>query len=407
MMRRLWAAALLLAALVLVGVGLARPAAAQPFSATTLYQFCPDRAGGSCSDGAFPGGLTMDGQGNLFGTGGGGIQLPCPPSGCGVLFELTPSGQETVLYSFCASDGCLDGSMPDAGIVINAAGNVFGATFGGGAGNRGTVFEVTPSGSERVIYSFCTAENCTDGADPASGVILDSQGNLYGTTLSGGANGAGTVFEVTPSGTERVLHSFCSLANCVDGSTPQGGVIIDAKGNLFGTTLKGGVNGAGTVFKLSRNGHEKVLYDFCVAANCADGANPSAVVLGKSNTVYGVTYNGGAQNDGVVFKLTGHKQTVLYSFCAAAGCTDGSSPAPGLTMDASGNLFGATSTGGANGGGAVFEVTPDGQESVLFSFCACIGPFAGVITDPHGNLFGTTLGGGATNAGTIFELLHQ
>src|SRR5262249_50663939 len=155
--------------------------------------------------------------------------------GGGIVFKVTPGGTETVLYSFCAQAGCADGSNPRAGVVIDAQGNLYGTTFHGGAQNAGVVFKVTPAGSETVLYSFCSQSGCTDGSHPQAGVVLDANGNVYGTTDTGGANGKGTVFKVTPAGTETVLHSFCSQSRCADGASPQAALTLDANGNLFGT----------------------------------------------------------------------------------------------------------------------------------------------------------------------------
>ena len=210
----------------------------------------------------------------------------------------TPSNLdiETVLYNFCSQGGvyCTDGIQPSAGLIEDASGNLYGTTKGGGITNSsdcntgscgyGTVFELTPSGSgfaKTVLYNFCSQSFCSDGANPYAGVIEDTSGNLFGTTYNGGANGGGTVFELTPSGngyTESVLYSFCSQsqgnAACTDGVGPQAGLIQDSSGNLYGTTNLGGtgvtlVNGAyayGTVFRLTPSGsgyNYTVLYNFC------------------------------------------------------------------------------------------------------------------------------------------------
>jgi len=162
------------------------------------------------------------------------------------VFEVSPSGAETVLYSFCAQSGCTDGSHPRAGLVLDAKGNLYGTTYHGGANGEGTVFEVSPSGAETVLHSFCAQSHCRDGSRPLAGLVLDAKGNLYGTTYSGSARD--TVFEVSPGGTETVLHSF--TARGTDGYYPSAGLVLDAKGNLHGTTLSGGANGGGTVFRV-------------------------------------------------------------------------------------------------------------------------------------------------------------
>jgi uncharacterized repeat protein (TIGR03803 family) len=160
---------------------------------------------------------------------------------------LARAQTETVLYSFCAQSGCTDGSHPRAGLVLDTSGNLYGTTYDGGANGKGTVFAVSPSGTETVLYSFCAQSGCRDGSHPLAGLILDAKGNLYGTTYFGG-KGRGTVFEVSPSGTETVLHSF--TAKGTDGYYPSADLVLDDKGNLYGTTLSGGANGGGTVFQV-------------------------------------------------------------------------------------------------------------------------------------------------------------
>jgi uncharacterized repeat protein (TIGR03803 family) len=211
-----------------------------------------------------------------------------------------------VLYSFT---GGADGANPLAGVIRDSAGNLYGTTQGGGKATCpppvgvygcGVVYKVHPSGKETVLYSFCTQPNCTDGANPYAGVIRDSVGNLYGTTYSGGALGAGVVYKLNTSGTETVLHSFSGG----DGEHPIAGVIRDSAGNLYGTTYGGGAYGQGVVYKLDTDGNETVLYNFCAQPNCADGASPYAgVILDSKGNLYGTADFGGKYNKGVVFKL--------------------------------------------------------------------------------------------------------
>lgn len=206
-----------------------------------------------------------------------------------------------VLYNFCSAPNCTDGAAPQAGLVEDATGNLFGTTTAGGDNSStscgsngcGTVFKVDNTGHETVLYSFCSAPNCADGAAPQAGLIEDAAGNLYGTTMSGGANanpdcskGCGTVFKVDNSGRETVLYSFCSITPaqdsppCLDGSSPQAGLIQDAAGNFYGTTKFGGPGNGGTVFKLDNTGHETVIDGFCeIEPNCPDGAAPEAGLI--------------------------------------------------------------------------------------------------------------------------------
>jgi uncharacterized repeat protein (TIGR03803 family) len=377
---------------------------------TTLYSFAGP------PDGAYPGaGLTADASGNLYGTTGfGGDALCFAPYGCGTVFKLTPSGTETVLYSFT---GAPDGEEPDAGLTADASGNLYGSTYSGGSPSPcynygssrspgcGTVFEVTPSGTETVLHSF-TGDYGSDGQYPYAPLIVDASGNFYGTTYSGGA-GYGTVFKVTPSRTETILHSFTGA----DGAYPFYGLTADGSGNLYGTTPFGGTNWyGGTVFKLTPSGTETVLHSFTGAP---DGEEPSnSLIVHASGNLYGTTRYGGAGSCviqfggcGTVFNLSpSGTETVLYSFTDPP---DGVSPY-GLIADAAGNLYGTTAGGGANVYyGTVFKLTPSGTETVLYSFTGGSdgsGPLGTLIADASGNLYGTTISGGANGYGTVFKL---
>jgi len=348
---------------------------------------------------------------------------------------------EKVIYSFCpAPTTCPDGYYPYAGLIQDTAGNLYGAAALGGKYNFGAVYKVDTSGNETVLYSFCPAGlPCTDGAFPRGSLIMDSAGNLYGTTYLGGANssanhgtGGGTVFKLAPAQgggpwTETVLYSFCSESNCTDGEEPASALIMDAAGNLYGTTPAGGANtaadggtGGGTVFELDTTGHETVLYSFCSQMNCADGYEPEAGLIEVAGNFYGTTAKGGADNGGTVFEVEGvGQETVLYSFCSVSRCTDGDEPTAALIQDLAGNLYSTTGVGGANGAGTIFELHPGTPwtETVLYSFCSfpkCADgavPAGGVIRDKAGNLYGTAADGGNLNStcvdsqcGTAFEL---
>jgi len=376
-----------------------QPAQAQTYKEKVLYSFCSQS---NCTDGANPdAGVIQDAKGNLYGTtqNRGDSDSNCDyGGGCGVVFKLSKAGKETVLYTFT---GPPDGSEPVAGVIQDAKGNLYGTTdYGGASGNYGTVFEVSKTGKETVLYSF---PGGVYGAYP-SGVIQDSKGNLYGTTYVDGAYYAGTVFKLSKAGKETVLYNFCAQSGCADGEQPWAGVIRDAQGNFYGTTTNGGASGAGTVFKLSKTSKETVLYSFTGGSG---GATPYAgLILDAKGNLYGTTYNGGASGVGTVFKLskTG-KETVLYSF---TGGTDGASPYAGLILDAKGNLYGTTFYGGAYGAGTVFKLSKTGKETVLHSFTGGTdgkNPYADLIQDPKGNLYGTTFYGGAYGSGTVFELM--
>jgi uncharacterized repeat protein (TIGR03803 family) len=213
----------------------------------------------------------------------------------GTAFKISVSGSESILYSFGVAP---DGEEPEAGLIMDSAENLYGTTEAGGVhGGDGTVFKIA-SGTETVLYSF--GASATDGQQPEADLIMDSAGNLYGTTAGGGANGHGTIFKIGPSGTETILYSFG--ASATDGQAPFAGLIMDSAGNFYGTTDGGGANGDGTVFKISTSGTETVLYSF--GANAIDGQNPTAgLIMDSAGNLYGTTYAGGAKGWGTVFLI--------------------------------------------------------------------------------------------------------
>ena len=337
-----------------------------------------------------------------------------------------------------------DGGNPYAGLIMDAAGNLYGTTAQGGTGNGGTVFELVNSSgsySEIILHRFNNPSffGGSDGSYPYAGLIMDAAGNLYGTTWAGGTTGYGTVFELmnptnpsNPSpGTyyETVLHSFTYNP---DGGIPYAGLIMDAAGNLYGTTTEGGGTGyEGTVFELactsssatnscsSFSASDTVLYTFGVSSG--DGYIPNAgLIMDAAGNLYGTTAQGGTGNGGTVFELVNssgsYSETILHSFNNSG--SDGSSPYAGLIMDAAGNLYGTTWSGGTPGYGTVFELmsptNPSNPspgtyyETVLHSFTYNPDgsyPYAGLIMDAAGNLYGTTYQGDANGTGTVFELM--
>jgi len=315
-----------------------------------------------------------------------------------LLFAVQSAQAQTlsVLYNFT---GKLDGGFAYQGLIQGPSGNFFGTTSFGGMFGLGTVFQVNRTGTETVLYSFTGG---TDGGQPYSSLVRDTLGNLYGTTSNGGAHGVGTVFQVTPAGTETVLYSF----GYVDGANPSGGLIRDAQGNLYGTTLHGGSAGLGTVFKLDTTGTETVLHNF--AGGAADGASPyfTRLHMDKAGNLYGTTQKGGAANIGIVFELSSSGTfTLLHSF--AGGPTDGSYPSGSIMRDAAGNLRGTTQYGGPANLGTVFVLSTTGTLTLLHSFAGGSTdgafPYGGLVQDIAGNLYGTTTGGGA-RVGTIYKL---
>lgn len=249
---------------------------------------------------------------------------------------------------------------------------------------------------ETVLYAFTGG---SDGGSPAA-TLMDKAGVIYGTTQAGGTSGAGTVFSVAPDGTESVLYSFTGGS---DGGTPVGGLLKDSAGNLYSTTYFGGAGGAGTVFKLAPGGAETVLYSFTGGND--GGYPPAGLIKDKAGDFYGTTQGGGTGSAGTVFELAPNgTETVLYSF---TGGSDGNAPFAGVIRDRAGNLYGTTYGGGSTGNGTVFKLAPDGTETVLYSFTGGSDggtPVAGLIMDRAGNLYGTTYVGGAGAEGTVFKL---
>ncbi len=340
-------------------------------------------------DGRAPlGSLVRDGEGNLYGT-----TLHGGNSGAGTVFKIDRSGTLTVLHSFI---GRPDGDWPYAGLVLDALGNLYGTTGGGGTGGRGTVFKIDTSGTETVLYSFTGKR----GADPKAALVLDTAGNLYGTTSDGGLSGYGDVFKIDTLNNQTVIHSFSGNR----GKDPRAGVILDAAGNLYGTTLAGGSAGQGTVFKIDASGTLTVLHNF----TGPDGSAPYAsLIKDAAGNLYGTTCAGGSGGQGTVFKIdTSAAETVLYNF---TGGNDGGCPSAGVIRDSAGNLYGTTTYGGTAAKGTIFKVDSSNVETVLHSFKGSgVGndgayPYASLIMDSAGNLYGTTSRGG-TGSGTVFKL---
>jgi len=346
-------------------------------------------------DGAVPQASLIDVSGTLYGTTflGGFYNHRFDRYGRGTVFSVTLSGKETVLYRFTGRGG---EQFPDAGLL-----NVNGIMYGTTQGNQrklGTVFSISRGGTETVLHRF----NGSDGAAPQAGLIKVN-GLLYGTTQSGGKSdcggyGCGTVFTITPAGKEHVLHSFVSNG---DGSGPPA-ALVNIKGTLYGTTTEGGAEGGGIVFAITRSGKETILHSF--NGGSSDGSEPSAGLLNVGGTLYGTTTDGGAYGGGTVFSITPTgSESVLHSFGAAG---DGAQPQAAL-LNVNGTLYGTTYLGGAKGSGTVFSITRSGTETVLYSFATNYHdgnrPRAGLI-NVNGTLYGTTAAGGETNNGTVYSL---
>jgi len=311
----------------------------------------------------------------------------------------------TTLVSFTGPNGAhpLYGSL-----IQDAAGNLYGTTSQGGANSAGTVFQITASGTLTVLYSFCTQAACADGSNPWGGLVLGTDGNFYGATSGGGTSNYGTIFKMTPSGALTTLHSFAPT----DGGNPYA-LIQASDGNFYGTAPAGGAYTYGTVYRITPGGTFTTLYSFCAQPNCIDGEVPSGLVEGADGNFYGTTQLGGVHQQGTVFKITpSGTLTTLYSFCAEAGCADGMAPSAALIQTTDGNFYGTTSYGPKAAAclpvcGTVFEITPAGALTTLHTF----GPDEGaapsaLIQAADGNLYGTAAEGGPPNnpEGTIYQI---
>jgi uncharacterized repeat protein (TIGR03803 family) len=365
-------------------------------------------------------GVTLDQAGNIYATTGFG-----GPLGKGTIYKLDAQGKKTILHSFWGGDGL----TPSGTVLQDAAGAFYGVTDVGGApeGGRclhgcGAVYELDPTGKERVLYVF----SGEDGCEPDGSLVRDPVGNLYGTTYTGGNEardcqvgyGDGVVFRLDTNGKETVLHTFTGPP---DGETPLGGLVSDPAGNLYGVSYGGSADGAGIVFKVSPGAQMTVLYRF---TGGSDGGWPGGPLLrDAAGNLYGLATGGGEdvsscdRGCGVVFKVDpAGKESVLYAF---KGSPDGAYPRGTMVRDGSGSFYGITTAGGTEncplygtGCGIVFKLDADGNETVLYDFANGSGgnsPWAGLTVDEEGNLYGTTASGGDLSCdtygcGVIFKL---
>src|SRR3984885_7455704 len=413
-MRKTWMLAATAFAIALLGI-IPTPASAQ-FTLDVLHDFA---AG---TDGNYPqGGVIQDADGNLYGTTAfGGIN--CDDQGCGTVYKIDKNGEYTVLYRF---QGGSDGAAPRAGLVRDAAGNLYGTTQG--QGSPTTVFKVDKDGNETVLFIF--ENNKKEGCCADAPLVLDAAGNLYGTSPFG-IDENGVVYKIDAHRKFSVVHTFTNIA---DGALPYGGLVIDASGNLYGATVNGGDDlkkrscytdynsvfeyGCGTIFKITPNGEFSVLYRF---HGSADGGNPGRVVLGPAGNLYGVTDSGGdlkcsvvfTSGCGTIFKIgTAGKFSVLHTF----------HPNPvtnpmynNLFLDSQGNIYGSNQENAFSEAGTLFELDIKGKYSILYTFSnASDGRgISGAMRAPNGDFYGTFGTGGdvqncgfnGAGCGTVFNL---
>jgi uncharacterized repeat protein (TIGR03803 family) len=270
-----------------------------------------------------------------------------------VLCATTAMAQHPPTLSTLLSFDSTDGAGPNGVLVQGADGNLYGTTYEGGVNDLGTVFKIDLSGTPTTLYNFCSLSGCTDGDYPVGALALAINGDFYGITQLGGANGAGTVFQITPTGTLTTLHTFCSQSGCTDGAYPLAGLIQAANGELYGTTTGGGANGQGTVFKITPDGTLTTLYSFCSLSGCADGLEPFAgLVQAPSGDFYGTTLGGGASGVGTIFKMTpSGTLTTLHSFNGG----DGAEPTAPLVQATNGDFYGTTTYYGNDAHGGAYS----------------------------------------------------
>ena len=342
-------------------------------------------------------------------------------SNYGTVFSISPSGAFSSLHSFT---GPPEGQNPNSSLDGAIDGNLYGTTVGGGAnGQTGTIFKMTPQGELTTLYSFCAQAGCADGELPLGGLYVDIDLNIFGTTSFRGPYGKGSVYEFSGAAL-NTLYGFCAVAPaCLDGQQPGGGLSLAGNSTYYGTTQYGGSgHGEGTIFSITTGGALTTLYNFCSQGDlsCTDGAVPAATLLAPifDNNVYGTTSRGGNPNSpppfyqgvGTVFQLTpAGVLNTLHTFCSLPNCTDGAYPNGGL-IGSDGTFYGVTTQGGAYNQGTVYRITSDGVLTTLYSFCPLNGcadgaqPYGTLMQLPDGCLYGTTYYGGKNNLGTVFRV---
>jgi uncharacterized repeat protein (TIGR03803 family) len=371
---------------------------AVPRTQAQTFSVIHDFTGGA--DGANPlNGLLLNSKGLMYGTASSGGAY-----NSGLVFKVNPKGKVTALYTFT---GGSDGASPESFLIEDKAGNLYGTTYAGGASNNGTVFKITGT-KETVLYSFGAQSN--DGYGPQAGLAMDASGNLYGTTPDGGLYGGGTVFELVPgksgSWTENILYNF---GEGTDGSAPVAGVTLDASGNLYGTTSTGGEYGYGRVFELNKasSWSETVIHDF---ENLDDGATPYAgLITGPSGVFYGAATDGGSAGGGTVFQLTPSGGSWNFSVIDSINGWGISGSFRNVMVDSAGTIYATTHCDGANVAGTVYQLVPSGgtwNYTQLYTFTGGddgLYSFSNLVLR-DGKLYGTTKEGGTYGNGVIFEV---
>jgi len=399
-------------ALVLLCVATATTASGQVFKTLAIFEG---------SNGAIPvdEALVQGPDGWLYGTteDGGLSNINCSESTCGTVFRMTDDGSLTVLYEFCAhvneENFCSDGNYPAGGLVLATNGKLYGTAFAGGTDGSGTAFEITTTGDLTVLHNF------GDEGQPLGTLIRGVDGNFYGTTYTGGAHNGGAVFKMMPDGALTTIYNFCSQPDCADGSFPSGYMVQVLDGSIYGTTGFGGTRntfcpyGCGTIFKVSLDGTLATVHDF----DGSDGYGPNGMTLATNGTLYGLTQTGAAYNHGAIFSLTTQDAfTLLYSFCSHLNengyCSDGAGPVGDLLQATDGKFYGATYGGGTDDLGTLFKITLRGTLTTLHNYDGTDGelPDGGLMQATSGTFYGTTEYGGDFSCGppygcgTIFSL---
>jgi uncharacterized repeat protein (TIGR03803 family) len=361
-------------------------------------------------------------DGNLY-----GVMPEGGANAFGTAYRMTPTGELTTIYNFCAQSGCADGQNPEGDLVQGTDGDFYGVTINGGAAGYGTAFKITSSGALTTLYNFCSRAECQDGAEPNGGLVLGSDGNFYGTTEGSSLRvRGGTIFKLNPNGLLETLYNFCLEGSCIQSLFPSG-LIQGRDGNFYGTTQYGGdgafctvTGGCGQVFKISPQGDFTTLHAFCSESNCSDGLYPyAALVQASDGNFYGTTGQGGDSpvcgipgGCGTIFRITSDGVlTTLHSFCSLEYCADGLSPQGSLIQATDGDLYGTSRQGGGELlDGTVFKITTQGKLTLLYRFdcprvpCSGLYPYVGLVQDTDGTFYGVTNQGGIIGYGVVYDI---